>query len=130
MVAPEGQSELHLASAPPMTHARRMSAAPDANLERLVDHIAKSMAPLQIWLFGSRAEGRARPNSDYDLLVVMSDETPEAELDSAKAWHLGRDVRVLADIVPCTLAEFEEEKAEPGTLPSAAFRRGRKVYER
>ena len=102
----------------------------DDKLDRLVDHVAKSMEPLQIWLFGSRAEGRARPNNDYDHLVVMSDDTPEAELDTVKAWHLGRDVRMIADIVPCTLAEFEEEKSEPGTLPSAAFKRGRKLYER
>lgn len=44
----------------------------DAPLERLVRHVVEVMKPLEVWLFGSRAENRARPTSDYDLLVVMS----------------------------------------------------------
>jgi predicted nucleotidyltransferase len=27
--------------------------------------------PLQIWLFGSRARGEARPDSDWDLLAIV-----------------------------------------------------------
>jgi predicted nucleotidyltransferase len=53
----------------------------EAALDRLVRHIVEVMHPLQVWLFGSRAEGRARPTSGYDLLVVMPDGTPEPELD-------------------------------------------------
>jgi hypothetical protein len=68
--------------------------------------------------------------SDYDLLVVMPDNTPEAALDPARAWKLGWDVRVTADIIPCTRREFEEEKDELDSLPRAAVRRGRKLYER
>lgn len=45
----------------------------DASLERLVRHVVEAMRPLEVWLFGSRAENRARPTSDYDLLVVMPD---------------------------------------------------------
>ena len=102
----------------------------DPSLTRLVCHVVEVMAPVEVWLFGSRAEGRERPDSDYDLLVVMPDETPEADLDPVKAWRLGRDVRVVADIVPCTAGEFAEEKHELDTLARAAFLRGRKVYER
>jgi predicted nucleotidyltransferase len=48
----------------------------DASLERLVRHVVATMHPLEVWLFGSRTENRARTTSDYDLLVVMPDETP------------------------------------------------------
>jgi len=102
----------------------------EAALDRLVRHIVEVMHPLQIWLFGSRAEGRARPTSDYDLLVVMPDGTPESELDPVQAWRLGWEVRVTADIIPCTSSEFEEEKHEIDSLPRAATLRGRKLYER
>ncbi|TMQ03592.1 MAG: nucleotidyltransferase domain-containing protein [Deltaproteobacteria bacterium] len=102
----------------------------DAPLERLVRHVVEVMRPLEIWLFGSRAENRARPTSDYDLLVVMPDETPEVELDPVRAWRLGWEAHVTADIIPCTRTEFDEEKDELDTLPRAAMLRGRKIYER
>jgi uncharacterized protein len=102
----------------------------DAPLERLVRRVIDAMNPLEVWLFGSRAENRARATSDYDLLVVMPDGTPEADLDPVRAWRLGWDVRVTADIVPCTRSEFDEEKNEVDSLPRAAMLRGRKLYER
>jgi predicted nucleotidyltransferase len=102
----------------------------DAALDRLVRHVVEVMDPLQVWLFGSRAEGRARPTSDYDLLVVMPDGTPEPELDPVRAWRLGWEVRVTADIIPCTRSELEEEQHELDSLPRAAALRGRKLYER
>jgi predicted nucleotidyltransferase len=53
--------------------AERDSVAPttvDANLRRLIDHVVAAMQPIEVWLFGSRAQQRARETSDYDLLVV------------------------------------------------------------
>lgn len=102
----------------------------DPPLERLVRHVVEAMRPLEVWLFGSRAENRERPTSDYDLLVVMPDGTPELELDPVRAWRLGWEVRATADIVPCTRSEFDEEKNELDSLPRAATLRGRKIYER
>lgn len=37
--------------------------------------------PTQTWLFGSRARGDAAAASDWDVLVVVPDDTPEDELD-------------------------------------------------
>jgi len=99
-------------------------------LEPLLERIVARLAPEEIWLFGSRAEGRARPDSDYDLLVVLPNESPAAHLDIIAAWTLVRGLDIPADIVPCTRAEFEEEKYESDTLARAAFLRGRRIYER
>jgi predicted nucleotidyltransferase len=104
--------------------------AMDAPLQRLVHRVVEAMNPLEVWLFGSRAEHRARPTSDYDLLVVMPDGTPDTELDPMQAWRLGWEVRVTADIIPCTRSEFDEEKNELDSLPRAAMLRGQKIYER
>jgi predicted nucleotidyltransferase len=102
----------------------------DEALRRLLTHVVEVMRPLQVWLFGSRAEQRARSSSDYDLLVVMPDGTPEGDLDPVHAWRLGWEVGVTADIIPCTRTEFEEERLEIDSLPRAAALRGRKLYER
>jgi predicted nucleotidyltransferase len=107
-----------------------LAALDDPALERLVRHVVEVLAPLEVWLFGSRAEGRARPDSDYDLLVVLPDDAPASAFDPVRAWRIGYDVRVPADTIPCTRSEFDEEKDEIDTLARAASLRGRKVYER
>src|ERR1043165_6586667 len=111
-------------------HMASLTQTIDEPLERVVRHVVEAMHPLEVWLFGSRAENRARPTSDYDLLVVIPDGTPEPELDPVRAWRLGGDVQVTADIIPCTRSEFDEEKHEIDSLPRAAVLRGRKLYER
>jgi predicted nucleotidyltransferase len=107
--------------------ARAIDLAPIAPL---VERIVTRLSPEQIWLFGSRAEGRARPDSDYDLLAVLPDDAPAEALDLVKAWELTCGLGVPADLVPCTRTDFEEEKDEVGTLARAAFHRGRCIYER
>jgi predicted nucleotidyltransferase len=99
-------------------------------LERLVARVVERLDPEEIWLFGSRAEGRARPGSDYDLLAVVPDSTPEPDLDFFHAWMLLRDLGIPADLVPYTRAEFEEERDVVGTLARDVSERGRRVYER
>lgn len=102
----------------------------DPALDKLLRHVVEVMSPLEVWLFGSRAEGRARPDSDYDLLVVLPDGVPSSALDPIRAWRIGRDVRVAADIIPCLRSEFDEEQHEIDTLARAAVLRGRKLFER
>ena len=102
----------------------------DLDLERLLRRVVEVMQPLEVWLFGSRAEGRERPDSDYDLLVVLPDDVPVSAFDPVRAWRVGRDVRVAADIVPCTRSEFDAERDEIDTLARAATQRGRKIFER
>jgi uncharacterized protein len=96
----------------------------------LLNRIVTALGPEEIWLFGSRAEGRARPDSDYDLLVVLPDGSPESDLDIVSVWSRVRCLDIPADIVPYTRADFDEEKHEIDTLARAAFLRGRRIYER
>ena len=102
----------------------------DPALDRLLRHVIEVMDPLEVWLFGSRAEGRARPDSDYDLLVILPDDAPHSAFDLVRAWRVGHEVRVRADIIPCARADFDEEQHEIDTLARAAVLRGRKLFER
>ena len=45
----------------------------EAILDEMVDTLVQEIAPEQIYLFGSRARGNARPDSDIDLLIVESE---------------------------------------------------------
>jgi len=51
-----------------------------ASIEKeIVDTILERFGPdlLSVVLFGSRPQGRAQPHSDYDILIVISDEIIE-----------------------------------------------------
>ena len=98
-------------------------------LEQVLRKIVEQLHPLAIWLFGSRAEGRARADSDYDLLVLVADESPAADLDPRAAYEMVRGMGLAVDLVPCAQSIFEEEKNEINTLAQAAFRRGKLLYE-
>lgn len=96
----------------------------------LLRRIVEAMRPEQIWLFGSRARGGARPTSDWDLLVVLPDSATDDELDLLHAWQLVRDLRIPADVIPVRRSEFEEARDHAGTLVRTVVGEGRQVYAR
>lgn len=116
----------------PLIQARDPAAARhiDDALARLLPVIVESLDPLEIWLFGSRAEGRAHPTSDYDLLVVLPDGATEEQLDMPSKFWLADRARVSADIIPLTMSEFNDDKDLLDTLARAAWLRGVCLYER
>jgi predicted nucleotidyltransferase len=100
----------------------------DDVLARLVSAVASTLHPLAVYLFGSRAEGRATPESDYDLLVVLPDDASDEQLDMVKAAAIGRHVRIAADIVPTTREVFVACRHNMSTIEGVAHARGRLVY--
>lgn len=110
-----------------------MKSLPSVEFERLrpvIEHIVEWLGPEEIWLFGSRAEGRERPASDYDLLAILPDGSSDEALDPIRAWSIVRGQGIPIDLVPCTRSEFEEEKHEIDTLARVAFLQGIRLYER
>ena len=108
--------------------------SPTVNLkpiETLVNLIVERCAPVSVWLFGSRARGDAREDSDWDLLIVLPDETAEDELyASLSPWHLRRLTRTNADVVYCNEREFAEGANVPNTLAYEIVRSGVSIHER
>ena len=88
------------------------------------------MRPEQIWLFGSRVKGGARPTSDWDLLVVVPDDATDDELDLMHAWQTVRDLRIPADVIPVRQSEFEEARHLAGTLVRTVVAEGKRIYAR
>ncbi|MBM3557650.1 MAG: nucleotidyltransferase domain-containing protein [Alphaproteobacteria bacterium] len=99
-----------------------------AALSFLVGRLTTAHQPEAIYLFGSRATGTARPDSDFDLLLVLSDQSPPLGHYAAYAPIAGSGLGV--DVVPCFLADFLRERTEEGTLPWSASARGRALYLR
>ena len=102
----------------------------DEALEAVVARLVEGLHPDAIYLFGSRARGGHRPESDFDLLVVMPDEAGEAGRDYLRAHGPVVGLGVGCDVVPCLRSDFERAKDRPTSLCHEADRRGRKLYER
>jgi uncharacterized protein len=99
----------------------------EAALSFLVGRLRAALRPLAIFLFGSRAVGRERADSDFDLLVILPDvEAGAPDYFAAYAPVAGSGIGV--DIVPCRLADFEADRRHPGTICHAADRDGRLIY--
>ena len=81
-------------------------------LQEITRRIVEAWAPKQLLLFGSRARGDARPDSDVDLLVVWKDENPPRERSAA--------VRRALRGIP---ASFDIASSSSFTSPSSPDRR-------
>ena len=77
----------------------------DQDIKALADRIATEFHPQRIVLFGSRAAGRAREDSDIDLLVVLDFDGP-AYLKAAEI-RAGLSAELPIDIVARTPADKE-----------------------
>jgi len=56
----------------------------------------EGLKPFRIYLFGSRAEGRARPESDFDLVVVFDDDASNSEADYDEVFAPVLDLPIAA----------------------------------
>ena len=79
----------------------------------MVERIVRDFGPLKILLFGSRARGDAKPDSDIDLIVVLP--------SVADAYALAAEVRgslsgigFAKDVIVTTPEEIERGQSLPG----------------
>lgn len=99
-------------------------------IQVLLRLIEETWAPLTIWLFGSRARGQARADSDWDLLVVVPDEVAaQIGADPLAGWNLRRRAGVRADVIVCGESDFREGSKVPNTLAYEAAHEGILIYE-
>lgn len=83
----------------------------------------------QIILHGSRARGRAKPTSDFDVLVVVDDPLGDWIERSMQLRRLFYDRDYEVDVQVFGTAEFEESRGVPGTLPYPADTEGIRIYD-
>lgn len=84
----------------------------DKDLSTIVGKLRGHFNPLKIYLFGSRSNGNASINSDYDLFLIVksSDKKPIQRMQEAKRLFWGQSIAV--DIFIYTEEEFNDWKNE------------------
>lgn len=104
-----------------------------AELGEIVQAIVTEVNPEQVILFGSRARGDARRNSDIDLLVVES-----RPFGSGRSAH-DEEVKLLravarfdvdTDVLVCSRDDFDYWKGTLNHVLARAAREGIVVYAR
>lgn len=101
----------------------------DPVLVRLTKAIVARVRPRRIVLFGSRARGDARPDSDYDVMVEEEEEpdnerTRATEIRAAIRQRISVDVQITVR----TPARFERRKNDVGTIDYDIARQGIVLY--
>ena len=110
-----------------------MAAVTDRLLQQMVDDIVREVHPERIYLFGSRARGEAREDSDVDLLVVEDREfSPERSEhhEMARIGELLAHYPMAKDILVYSSAEVERRRNWLNHVVARALREGRLLYER
>lgn len=103
-----------------------MQAVPDSLIRSLV----ADYAPRRIILFGSRARGDDRPDSDIDLVLVMDDDAPAEQLRRQRAAGGRGTPQVEIDILPWTERSLREHALAKGSFADTILSEGVIVYQR
>ncbi len=98
-------------------------------LQEMVRRLVEAIDPDRIILFGSRARGDAKPDSDVDLLVIKDSNEPPHRRVIPAYLALGR-IPAPTDILWRTPKEVEEWSGAPNYVATRAIREGRLLYEK
>lgn len=102
-------------------------------LAEIVRRLVEVYHPERIYLFGSVARGEATADSDYDLMVIVPDDTPPELRDSGRAYQAfwgitPGGVGTASDVVVWTRAAFERRLPLRASLPATILCEGRLLY--
>jgi len=100
----------------------------DAVLSAVVQRLVEAYKPLRVYLFGSHARGEAGPDSDYDILLVVPDESPPENKQSRLAYQVLWDVGTAADVLVMTRKYFEDRLHLRASLPGTVVTEGKLLY--
>lgn len=97
----------------------------DRILEEMVRRLVAAFNPDHIYLYGSRARGEAGPDSDYDLMLVVSvSQVPRYQRDQ-QAFRALYGLGVPKEVIVLTRAEFEAGGKVTCSLPATVLREGK-----
>jgi uncharacterized protein len=100
----------------------------DGLLTEIVRRLVEVYHPSSIYLFGSKARGDERADSDYDILVVVPVHTPAELLGSGRGYEALWSTGTATDVLVCTESYFNSRMAVNASLPSAVMHEGKLLY--
>ena len=100
----------------------------DPVLAALVQRVVDLYHPERIYLFGSKARGDDGPDSDYDLMVLVPDDSDSERLHGRLFYERSFDLPHSVDVVIWRLGKFERRAHVVASLPATVLREGKLLY--
>lgn len=104
-----------------------------ALLQQIVDTIVREVSPEAIILFGSRARGDARLDSDVDLLIVETEPfSPQRSRrkEAARLYIALKGLEISKDLLLYSRDEFEHWRNSTNHVVGRAIREGKVLHGR
>ena len=99
----------------------------------MVNAVVDCCTPERVVLFGSRARGDAKPDSDVDLLVIEREPFAEGRSRVAELARIRRALRSFPaskDVLLFSLADVERWRESPNHVLARGLREGTILYAR
>jgi predicted nucleotidyltransferase len=109
-----------------MTHSETLQE--DSVLTEVVRRLVEAYRPERVYLFGSKARGDGDADSDYDLMVLVPDDSTPERRSSRLAYRALRGTGAAADVVVWLQSRFERRVRVITSLPATVMREGRLLY--
>ena len=100
----------------------------NTELQDVVHRLVAAYKPERIYLFGSAARGEAGPDSDCDILVIVSDDAPKERQQSRLAYEVLWGTRIAVDVLVWTQSAYDMRLHLKASLPSTVTREGKLLY--
>ena len=97
-------------------------------LDLITRRLVEEFQPEQIYLFGSHAWGQPSPDSDLDLLVIVSQSDQRPAQRATRAHLRLAEIQVPLDILVKTRAEVEKYRYVYASLTAEILERGKLLY--
>ena len=97
-------------------------------IDEAVERLRRELKPVGIYVFGSRARGSARADSDLDLFVVVPDGFGDKISNTRAAYRATRGLPVSRDIVVDEEHTFLARQNWSSSLEREVLENGRLVY--
>lgn len=97
-------------------------------LTEIVRRLIAAYEPERIYLFGSKARGDDGPDSDFDLMIVVPDQSASDRCRSSLAYSALRGTGVAADVLVHLRSAFDSRAHVVASLPATILREGRLLY--
>jgi predicted nucleotidyltransferase len=101
-----------------------VSVSVDPLVRQAARRLADATSAIAVILFGSRARGEFKPDSDWDLCVVVPDDVKPGQFTSVSLWSTIAELVVPIQVVPIRKSIFEAKKDDINSLSHDVYQDG------
>jgi uncharacterized protein len=101
----------------------------DVWLPQIVGRLVRALDPARVVLYGARSRGDQRPDSDYELLVIL-DAVNDRRAARLEVRRLLDDLPISKDVIVAAVADIEDPDDPPSGSLYWALSEGTAIYDR